>query len=93
MQSLPILDGVQEKLEIAKMRMIRNSDFTIGWHMFRAPNWIILLHALDKFNIENIKKELNSALPLKYFAVQQHKDLFSSTKEYITHNQVIENLT
>lgn len=92
MQELPILDGVQEKLEIAKIRMIRNSDFTIGWHMFRAPNWIILLHALDKFNIENIKKELDSALPLKSFAIQQHKNLFTSPKDYITHNQVIESL-
>jgi len=93
MQSLPILDGVQEKLEIAKIRMIRNSDFKIGWHMFRAQNWIILLHASNIYNIQNIKKELNAASPLKSFAVQRHKDLFSSTKEYITHNQVIENLT
>jgi hypothetical protein len=92
MQELPILDGVQEKLEIAKIRMIRNSDFKISWHMFKAPNWIIMLHALDKFNILNIKKELDAAAPLKAFALQQHKDLFNLPKEYITHNKVIESI-
>jgi tryptophan halogenase len=92
MQELPILDGVQEKLEIAKIRMIRNSDFKISWHMFKAPNWIIMLHALDKFNILNIKKELDAAAPLKAFALQQHKDLFNLSKEYITHNKVIESI-
>jgi len=60
--------------------------------MFRAPNWIIVLHALDKFNISNIKKELDAASPLKAFALQQHKDLFSLTKEYIKHNEVIESI-
>lgn len=91
-QNLPIMDGVQEKLEIAKVRMIRNSDFTIGWHMFRAPNWVILFHALDLFNTENIKKELYASPILRGFAEKEHEELFNFSKEYIEHDQVIKEL-
>jgi len=88
-QNLPIMEGVQELMEIAKIRMIRNSDFNMGWHMFKAPNWVILFHALGLFNTENIKKELNASPVLKSFAEMEHEELFSFSKEYIDHDQVI----
>ena len=72
--------------------MIRNSDFTIGWHMFRAPNWVILFHALGLFNIENIKKELYASPILRGFAEKEHEELFNFPKEYIEHDQVIKEL-
>ena len=57
--------------------MIKNSDFTIGWHMFRAPNWVILFHALGLFNTENIKKELYASPVLTRFCRLEHEKLFN----------------
>ena len=50
------------------------------------------IHTVFSYNVTlntDIKKELNASPVLKSFAEMEHEELFSFSKEYIDHDQVI----
>lgn len=91
--NLKITDSLKENLSVWKNRLPRKTDFSVPWGMFDAENYIQILHGLDWFDVEMIKKEYCMFNNREIAEDNFHKIIhYENNLKVISHKKIIKSI-
>lgn len=86
-------DTLKQNLERWKTKLPTDDHFNQNYLIFNAKNWIMILHALGKFDVKSIKEEFETLSPHLKQATENHVNNFINNfhfTETVPHKEFLE---